>query len=417
MNFQMRTNNNTISWSGNRTSRIPSTSTVERMCIDLVKTATSSHSRKYTPLEQGCIAAWFCDAIWTRQRALDAGYIIDPTCELCGAAPDTVWHRIWLCKAPQCLAARAEAAPWWIVTKAKRAGPSSTVFSKGIFPHPEALVPRPYQESDSVDRRAHEGGHGIVAFTAAGTQVSLGSLQPRGNIFVDGSCTRHPVRDLNRASFSVVMVNSLAQAVLRIQSPIWAHLPQSPQAAEYCALAAACELIGGEATIFGDCANVIRDAQLPSGLAVAPRKLYAGIIRSARGAQGFGLSSVVKVPAHVTETDDMPPDELFRVRGNTAADTEAKAAYHCHAHAPPEVRKGIGRTVSEALHVIAVAAALLPLWSGLPKGLQKAPKAEPSARSPPHQTLYIQDTAPAATLRSPYMELTCSDIPYVDPSS
>ena len=32
-------------------------STVERMCIDLVKTVTSSHSRKYTPLQQGCLAA------------------------------------------------------------------------------------------------------------------------------------------------------------------------------------------------------------------------------------------------------------------------------------------------------------------------------------------------------------------------
>jgi len=37
--------------------------TVQRMCIDLVKIATSSHSRKFTPLEQGCLSAWFCDAI------------------------------------------------------------------------------------------------------------------------------------------------------------------------------------------------------------------------------------------------------------------------------------------------------------------------------------------------------------------
>ena len=178
--------------------------------------------------------------------------------------------------------------------------------------------------------------------TAAGTQVSLASLQLRGNIFVDGSCTRHPVNDLNRASFSVVMVNSVAQPVLRIQAPIWAHLPQSPQAAEYCAMAAACELIGGDAIVFGDCANVIRDAQLPPEQALAPRKLYAGITRAARGAQFFAKTSVVKVPAHVTETDDMAGDELFRVRGNTAADTEAKAAYDCHAHAPVEVRKSIG---------------------------------------------------------------------------
>ncbi len=130
-------------------------------------------------------------------------------------------------------------------------------------------------------------------------------------------------------------------------------------------------------SIFGYCANVIRDAQLPLAQAVAPRKLYAGISRAARGARFFAKASVVKVQAHVAETDDMAGDELFRVRGNTAADSEAKAALQCHAHAPPEVRKSIGRTVGEARHVIAVAAALLPLWSGLPKGLMKAPKPEP----------------------------------------
>ncbi len=194
----------------------------------------------------------------------------------------------------------------------------------------------------------------------------------------------------------------MAQPVLRIQAPIWAHLPQSPQAAEYCALAAACELIGGEATIFGDCANVIRDAQLPPVQATAPRKLYAGITRVARAAPFFAKASVVKVPAHVTETDDMEPDERFRVRGNTAADSEAKAAFQCHAHAFPEVRKSIGRTVGEARHVIAVAAALLPLWSCLPKGLKKAPQPERAVSPLPSPQEVFQVAAPVCLTPGPW---------------
>ncbi len=241
-----------------------------------------------------------------------------------------------------------------------------------------------------------------MACTAAGTQVSLGSLQLRGHVFVDGSCTRHPVSDLNRASFSVVMVNSLAQPVLSIKAPIWAHLPQSPQVAEYRAMAAACELIGGEATVYGDCANVIRDAQLPSVQALAPRKMYAGITRAARDAQCFAQISAVKVAAHVTETDDMAADELFRVRGNTAADTEAKAAHDCHARAPAEVRKSIGRTICEARHVVAVAAALLPLWSGLPKGLQKAPKPEGSKHTSPCPAAVIEVDTPVCLTPGPW---------------
>ena len=81
--------------------------------------------------------------------------------------------------------------------------------------------------------------HHVRAFTAAGTDVAIQGLRLRGSVFIDGSCTRHPVKDLCRASFAVVMVNSGGIPVISVLAPVWSHLPQTPQAAEYCAYAGA----------------------------------------------------------------------------------------------------------------------------------------------------------------------------------
>eukprot|EP00959_Pyramimonas_sp_CCMP1952_P010140 211981-Pyramimonas_sp.AAC.1 len=66
----------------------------------------SLRSKKFTPFQQGCIRALFCDAIYTRSRAVSLGYVIGDLCALCLEARDTLRHRLWECTAVE--AERAE---------------------------------------------------------------------------------------------------------------------------------------------------------------------------------------------------------------------------------------------------------------------------------------------------------------------
>ena len=65
-------------------------------------------------------------------------------------------------------------------------------------------------------------------------------------------------------------------------APVWANLPQTPQAAEYCAAAAALQLVGPRAKVHSDCSNVVRDMIAPYAAATSGRRMYAGITREAR---------------------------------------------------------------------------------------------------------------------------------------
>ena len=78
-----------------------------------------------------------------------------------------------------------------------------------------------------------------------------------GPVFVDGSCTAFKYKVLNRAAWSVAMVDEQGELVARISGTVWASLPQTPQAAEYVALGAAAELCTKEAWIYDDCSNVV----------------------------------------------------------------------------------------------------------------------------------------------------------------
>eukprot|EP00959_Pyramimonas_sp_CCMP1952_P113904 2381821-Pyramimonas_sp.AAC.1 len=51
-----------------------------------------------------------------------------------------------------------------------------------------------------------------------------------GNVFIDGSCFRHPIRELSRAANSVVMVDDTGDSMCEFRAPVWC--PQTPQSAE-----------------------------------------------------------------------------------------------------------------------------------------------------------------------------------------
>eukprot|EP00959_Pyramimonas_sp_CCMP1952_P350332 7339780-Pyramimonas_sp.AAC.1 len=57
------------------------------------------NSGRFTLFQKGCIRVLFCDAVYTRTRAVSLGYKINNLCQLCLAAPDTLRHRLWECEA------------------------------------------------------------------------------------------------------------------------------------------------------------------------------------------------------------------------------------------------------------------------------------------------------------------------------
>eukprot|EP00959_Pyramimonas_sp_CCMP1952_P094010 1966482-Pyramimonas_sp.AAC.1 len=55
-----------------------------------------------------------------------------------------------------------------------------------------------------------------------------------GSVFVDGSCMRRVVRETSRASWSVFVYSPSKEPLCQVSGPVWAHMPQTPQAGEFC---------------------------------------------------------------------------------------------------------------------------------------------------------------------------------------
>eukprot|EP00959_Pyramimonas_sp_CCMP1952_P227757 4761973-Pyramimonas_sp.AAC.1 len=56
-------------------------------------------SSKFTPWEKGCIRGLVCQALWTKCRAAEHGYILpDVLCPMCGLEQDAMFHRLWMCQ-------------------------------------------------------------------------------------------------------------------------------------------------------------------------------------------------------------------------------------------------------------------------------------------------------------------------------
>ena len=98
-----------------------------------------------------------------------------------------------------------------------------------------------------------------------------------GDIYIDGSCTTGPFKEFRRAAFAVVAMKEDGRVTAAASSPIWRSLPQTPQAAEYVALAAAAQLATGSSRICCDCQNVVNDAKDVRGGARDGKKHHVGI--------------------------------------------------------------------------------------------------------------------------------------------
>ena len=142
------------------------------------------------------------------------------------------------------------------------------------------------------------------------------------------------------------MLGADGELVAQVRGPVWRDLPQTPQAGEYCAYAAATHFILGMAKVYGDCLDVVRDAQGPLSSAVQGNRPHAGIMRDTVKWLGADLIEAVgKVKAHVVspglEHTIADPKERRRAVGSSLADRVAFKGMETHGALSPDARKDL----------------------------------------------------------------------------
>ena len=266
-------------------------------------------------------------AVWTRDRLAEAGYPVPPLCPLCGL-PDSLRHRIYLCEHPQVKEVREKVAPAWAIALA-RADESDAMWVTGIFANP--VTPG--------DVLAAKGGFHCWSM-GGGLVEDVAKEDVEGPVVTDGSCTKHVIMDLCRASWAIggVAVAGSEDAEAGnlgwvIRGPVWAALPQTAPGAEHVALAMLADATERLVQPFVDCMAVIREAALPLMKQLRPESKYAGIRLWASGREGFEM---VKMPEHVkahraiADIRKLEMQERAVAMGNRSIDVQAKEAIAGH---------------------------------------------------------------------------------------
>ena len=99
-----------------------------------------------------------------------------------------------------------------------------------------------------------------------------------GYVYVDGSASTSPTRGLQRAGGAVVEVDVEGRLLRAARISIPSRLPQTSQAAEHVAFAAAVQWVTREATAQSDCMGVAEAAAEPIERVLRATHQYAGIL-------------------------------------------------------------------------------------------------------------------------------------------
>ncbi len=373
-----------------------------RVCLDHVRSRLSS-DRRMSPLEKkAAYRSVLCDAVLTRSKAAERGYLVDDVCPLCGARGDSIFHRVWECCHPEVEAARRKSAPDWMIDEAKRRGRHDPLYLKGLFPHPGDVWPRPedqgrlhfYRAEDEcrvpeadvcdaacealakkVDEWRANPEELVTEFVASAVrdtpemmQFNGGaSIKLGGRLYVDGSCTQHVFQELRRAASALVVRQPGGGVEARYLLPVWAPLPQTPQAAEYLAPVAPLKHVASHTVIVSDCLNVVRDFGRRERAAASARTRYAGLLKHVLGMEVKEAVVVVKTKAHRNVASVPPGLEREDAIGNAAADRAAKEAVRLHPQPTPAQEGDLAAACRRAAIAIRTIGATMAVFPPLPK--------------------------------------------------
>ncbi len=336
--------------------------------------------RKLTCKDRACYMSVACGAVMTFARAAAAGYLVENLCPLCGARGDTIVHRVWRCQHPDAVAAREAAVPKWLLQEFHRAvEPERNAFwSTAFIPHPADIWPAPISTAEMQYEWVGE------ELPGGDDRAQDGRPLLHGSLYVDGSCTTGVFAELRRASMSIVQWEATRPAGWRMEMPVPRPLPQTPQAAEYGALALVKRFAHPTraAAIASDCANVVRDARAPPRIAMAGRRTYAGLLKEALTDPSWRRRAEVrKVPAHINP-ESLPDGRAKNdAIGNGMADERAKAARAGHPAVPPAMVQDLDATLRRARYVVRAIAKVMQCYSPMPRErMQRPPLPREGAR-------------------------------------
>ena len=342
---------------------------------------TTSRGRGGGAKNRGAAKACVCGAVWTNSRLNSVDCRVPKLCKLCGEAEDTEHPRVWWCPASE--QERNKWASAALVREAREAGPTKRFYVTGIFPHP-ADEWQPPDERSSMVWEEMEGHEGVM----------------EGDLYVDGSCTTGPFKELRRAAFAEVAVREDGAVTAAATSPIWRSLPQTPQVAEYVALAAAVQLVTGESTVYSDCQNVVEDAKKVKSAARDGKKSHAGILRDIFKYEDKWkrIKEVMKVKSHQNISTIQEEGERRRAVGNDKADAYAKAAVERHPAQCRQKQLVLDATVKKAITIVKMVGEILPKWPAERNRLQgrggrrqEPQQQEPERTETPHQWEWIEN--------------------------
>jgi len=212
-----------------------------RVCPDPIASLVNSNWAKQNPMQAHCACKNFTSGVWTLERASQAGYEVeDLSCQLCNKAPDTLQHRIVECPA---VAHIRDKFPGTARRIQRNVSNDPFLNLQGILDHPADSLPQPLKEGGTTI----EWNEDIPE--ACRSEDQLGG----GWSFVDGSASRHPVRELCRASWAAIFEDKDGSHQASVSGPVWQHLPQTPQSAEYLGATAAIQLAHRPIHLVGDC--------------------------------------------------------------------------------------------------------------------------------------------------------------------
>ena len=337
------------------------------------------NSSKYTALQKYFVNALATLALWTRDRLRLSRYDTDGLCEFCGA-PDTVFHRLWGCRAPAVAAARDAVVPPMVVNLA-RDTPEDPMWTTGLFLMPEdGGGPAPLLDDG-----------GLVFKDAQGNIVDQREWHPTAEAVAgDGSCYPHVIKALSRAGWSLLFFNpTTGEQEHSVHGPVWSSLPQTSQAGEHVSYVALLKLIQRKVRAHHvDCRAVESMHRQPLAKQLRATSKYAGVWRSAlvQKDPSEAVEQVCWTKAHRSKgvIDSLPTAERVVAYANAAVDDLAKAGAKLHPEQDHDFVKVLDAKLAQASYVFEVAMAVLPLFSVqkfdlLPKALRNLPSGAPSA--------------------------------------
>ena len=226
-----------------------------RCCTDVVRAATSSGARAHDRAGKGIIKCIACDGFWGMHRRREKGYDVADLRPLCQSAPDTLSHRLWHC--PCVEGARVAAVGQDNVDMMRRLQEDDPLATRGLFKHPVGKAPGPATGGAiiAVSYGRDRWGQPLEE------EIDWRGLALAGDAYPDGAFYPHPIKDLGRAGWSLVVTDGTGNKTVELRGPVPAPLPQSPQAAEYLAVTAAASVFTPGLALFPDCAHVVRDLQ------------------------------------------------------------------------------------------------------------------------------------------------------------